>query len=109
MSKSKKTPVGRRRFLKGAAVGAAAALASDPPTAHAHPPQEHDHDHQVVPSDPTLRVKALESLLVEKGLVESAALDAIVDAFETKIGPRNGARIVARAWADPSFKKRLLT
>jgi nitrile hydratase len=72
---------------------------------HAHP----DHDHQVVPSDLTLRVKAIESLLVEKGLVDPAALDAIVDTFETKIGPRNGARVVARAWVDPAFKKRLLT
>jgi nitrile hydratase len=72
---------------------------------HAH----HDHDHQVVPSDLTLRVKAIESLLVEKGLVDPAALDAIVDTFETKIGPRNGARVVARAWVDPAFKKRLLT
>jgi nitrile hydratase len=67
------------------------------------------HEHQVVPSDLTLRVKALESLLVEKGLVDRAALDGIVDAFETKIGPRNGARVVARAWVDPSYKKRLLT
>jgi nitrile hydratase subunit alpha len=108
MVKSRKTTVGRRRFLKNAAVGAAA-LVSDPPTAHAHPPQDHDHDHQVVPSEPTLRVKALESLLVEKELVDPAALDLIVDAFETKIGPRNGARVVARAWVDPSFKKRLLT
>src|SRR5947207_7118138 len=69
----------------------------------------HHHDHQVVPSDLTLRVKALESLLVEKGLVDSVALDRIVDAFETRIGPRNGARIVARAWADPVFKQRLLS
>src|SRR5262249_52750839 len=53
--------------------------------------------------------KALESLLVEKGIVDPAALDAIVDAFETRIGPRNGARVVARAWVDPSFKSRLLT
>jgi nitrile hydratase len=84
-------------------------MISDPPAAHPHPPQDHDHDHQVVPSDPTLRVRALESLLVEKGLVDPAALDAIVDAFETRIGPRNGARVVARAWVDPSFKTRLLT
>jgi nitrile hydratase subunit alpha len=69
----------------------------------------HDHDHQAVPSDLALRVKALESLLVEKGLVDRAALDAIVDAYETKIGPRNGARVVARAWVDPEYKKRLLT
>src|ERR1051325_4949465 len=69
----------------------------------------HDHEHQAVPSDLTLRVKALESLLVEKGLVDSAALDRIVDTFETRIGPRNGARVVARAWADPAYKRRLLT
>ncbi len=68
----------------------------------------HDHDHQVVPSDPTLRVKALESLLVEKGLVDPAALDALIDTYEHKVGPRNGARVVARAWADPAYKQRLL-
>jgi nitrile hydratase len=55
-----------------------------------------------------LRVKALESLLVEKGLVDPAALDAIVDHFEHKVGPRNGARVVARAWSDPAYKARLL-
>jgi len=69
----------------------------------------HDHDHQAVPSDPALRVKALESLLVEKGLVDPAALDLLVDRYETKVGPRNGARVVARAWVDPAFKQRLLT
>ena len=63
----------------------------------------------MVPSDPTLRTKALESLLVEKGLVDPAALDALIDTFEHKIGPRNGARVVARAWVDPEYKKRLLT
>src|SRR5438132_5560119 len=68
----------------------------------------HDHAHQVVPSDPALRTKALESLLVEKGLVDPAALDALVDTYEHKIGPRNGARVVARAWVDPAYKKRLL-
>src|SRR5918912_4434109 len=73
---------------------------------HAH--QDHDHEHQAVPSDLTLRVKALESLLVDKGLVDREALDRIVDAFETRIGPRNGARVVARAWIDPEYKKRLL-
>src|SRR5438445_1527720 len=72
-------------------------------------PDQHDHDHQAVPSDLALRVKAIESLLVEKGLVDRAALDAIVDAYETKIGPRNGARVVARAWVDPAYKNRLLT
>ena len=70
---------------------------------------DHDHNHQVVPSDPTLRVKALESLLVDKGLVDRAALDALVDTYEHKIGPRNGARVVAKAWMDPGYKQRLLT
>ena len=69
---------------------------------------DHDHDHQNVPSDLALRVKALESLLVEKGLVDPAALDAIVDTYENKIGPRNGARVVARAWSDPKYKARLM-
>lgn len=66
------------------------------------------HEHQTVPSDMTLRVKALESLLVEKGLVDPAALDALVDTYENKVGPRNGAQVVARAWVDPEYKRRLL-
>ncbi|RPI45062.1 MAG: nitrile hydratase subunit alpha [Betaproteobacteria bacterium] len=75
---------------------------------HEHP-HSHDHDeHSDVPSDAALRVKALESLLVEKGLVDPAALDAIIETYERKIGPRNGAKIVARAWTDPAFKQRLL-
>jgi nitrile hydratase len=70
---------------------------------------DHDHhDHQETPSDLTLRVKALESLLVEKGFVDPAALDELIDTFEHKIGPRNGARVVARAWVDADYKKRLL-
>ena len=69
---------------------------------------EHEHDHQELPSEPALRVMALESLLVEKGLVDPAALDALIDTYEHKVGPRNGARVVARAWTDPEFKKRLL-
>jgi len=73
---------------------------------------EHDHDHeqahQEVPSDLTLRVKALESLLVEKGLVDPAALDALIDTYEHKVGPRNGARVVARAWVDAAYRARLL-
>src|SRR3981081_456241 len=89
----------RRGFL----TAAGAAAAQD--VAHS---QQHDHDHQAVPSDLTLRVKALESLLVEKGLVDRAALDALVDLYEHKIGPRNGARVVARAWVDPAYKQRLL-
>lgn len=64
--------------------------------------------HQAVPSDLTLRVKSLESLLVEKGLVDPAALDALIDTIEHKVGPHNGARVVARAWMDPAYKERLL-
>ncbi len=75
---------------------------------HDHPGDDH-HDHgQEPPSDIALRVKALESLLVEKGVVDPAALDAIIDYYETKVGPRNGARVVARAWSDPAFRERLL-
>lgn len=74
-----------------------------------HHEHEHEHDHgQEAPSDLALRVKALESLLVEKGLVEPAALDALIDTYEHKVGPRNGARVVARAWTDPAYKQRLL-
>src|ERR1700716_1478932 len=69
---------------------------------------DHD-DHQDAPSDPALRIKALESLLVAKGLGDRAALDALIDSYEHKIGPRNGARVVARAWADPAYKRRLLS
>ncbi len=69
---------------------------------------DHDHDHQEAPSDPALRVMAIESLLVEKGLVDPAALDALIDTYEHKVGPRNGARLVARAWVDLEFKNRLL-
>ncbi len=68
----------------------------------------HDHDHTEPPSDLVLRVQALESLLTEKSLVDPAALDVLIDAYETKIGPRNGARVVARAWSDPAFKRELL-
>ncbi len=74
---------------------------------HGHD-HHHDHDHQDVPSDIALRVKALESLLTEKEMVDPAALDEIVDAYENRIGPQNGARVVARAWIDPGFRERLL-
>jgi len=70
---------------------------------------EHIREHDKPLSGPALRVKALESLLVEKGLVDPKALDAIIDLYETKVGPHNGARIVARAWTDPAYKRRLLT
>ena len=72
------------------------------------PHDGHDHDEGSALSETVLRVKALESLLVEKGYVEPAALDQLIDIYETKVGPRNGARVVARAWVDPEFKKRLL-
>jgi hypothetical protein len=72
---------------------------------HDHP---HDHDHQVVPDDIALRVRALESILVDKQMVDPAALDEVVDAYENRIGPRNGAQVVARAWSDPAYKARLL-
>jgi len=94
----------RRDFLTAAAATAGAAMTPD--LNHAH---QHEHEHQAVPSDAALRVKALESLLVEKGLVDRAALDALVDTYERKVGPRNGARVVARAWADSAYKQRLLT
>jgi nitrile hydratase len=69
---------------------------------------DHAQDHTDVPSDPALRVKALESLLVEKGLVDPAALDVLVDTYENRVGPRHGAQVVARAWVDPAYKQRLL-
>src|SRR6266508_5507425 len=69
---------------------------------------DHAQDHTDVPSDPALRVKTLESLLVEKGLVDPAALDVVIDTYENKVGPRNGAQVVARAWVDADFKRRLL-
>jgi nitrile hydratase subunit alpha len=72
---------------------------------HAH---DHDHDHGSELSEMQLRVRALESILTEKGYVDPKALDFIVDAYETKIGPHIGAGIVAKAWADPAFKRRLV-
>ena len=99
----------RRRFLEDAALGAAGMLAAGE-TAAAQAPAQHSHDdeHQAVPSDIALRVKALESLLIEKGMVQPAALDDIVQTYEHRVGPRNGARVVARAWTDPDYKRRLL-
>ena len=96
----------RRKFMTTAATAAGVAITGDPSPMHE---PENDHEHQSVPSDFALRVKSLESLLVEKGLVDRAALDALVDAYEHKIGPRNGARVVARAWTDAAYKRRLLT
>lgn len=73
---------------------------------HDHP--DHDHPHALLPPDPALRVKALESLLQAKGLIHPAALDVIIDTYAHRIGPRNGAAVVARAWAEPEFRAWLL-
>src|SRR5437867_12210465 len=97
----------RRDFLTTAVTAAGAAVTPDLAHTQEHV-HDHNHDHQVVPSDPALRVKALESLLVEKGLVDRAALDALIDTYEHKVGPRNGARVVARAWVYPAYKARLV-
>ena len=75
---------------------------------HHHHDDEHVREHDRPLSGPALRVKALESLLVEKGLVDPKTLDELIDTFETKVGSRNGARVVARAWVDPAYKQRLL-
>ncbi len=72
-----------------------------------HHHHDHDHDDHSHLTPIEARVKALESILVAKGLVDPAALDVIIDTYETKIGPRNGARVVARAWADPAYAARL--
>ena len=66
------------------------------------------HPHTLLPSDPALRVKTLETILTQKGLIDPAALDAIIDTYSNKIGPQNGARVVAKAWMDPAFKATLL-
>jgi nitrile hydratase len=72
---------------------------------HHHP---HDHAHSHLPSDPELRVKAVETLLLNKGLIDSKTLDELIDTYENRIGPKNGAKVVAKAWVDPEYKKRLL-
>ena len=95
----------RRGFLKAALTAAGGATTSS----YAQAQGGDGPRRQAVPSDPALRVKSLESLLVEKGLVDPKAVDALIDTYEHKIGPRNGARVVARAWMDPAFKQRLLT
>ena len=68
----------------------------------------HDHAHSHLPSDPELRVKAVETLLLNKGLIDSKTLDELIDTYENRIGPKNGANVVAKAWVDLEYKKRLL-
>ncbi len=67
-----------------------------------------DHPHALLPPEPALRVKALETILTRKGLIDPAALDEIIDTYQNKIGPKNGAHVVAKAWSDPGFKAALL-
>ena len=100
--------IDRRRFLSGAGLGAAG-LVVRADTAGSSPTHSHDDEQQTVPADIALRVKALESLLIEKGMVEPAALDEIVQTYQQRVGPRNGARVVARAWTDPDYRRRLMT
>ena len=107
MTEAKDGAVGRRRFLTDAAV-TAAAIVGPGQVAGAQPPSTDEAEHQTVPSDVALRVKALESVLVEKEMIDPAELDAVVDTYENQIGPRNGAQVVARAWVDPAYRTRLL-
>jgi len=113
----------RRQFLGGAAAGVVAGAATvvgrseaqttadaTKPAADSH---YHSHEggspsHSLLPSDPALRVKAMETLLVEKGLVDPAAIDAMIDQYEHHLGPKIGAKVVAKAWADPVFKQELM-
>lgn len=71
-------------------------------------PDHSDHPNSLLPSDPALRVKALETLLIAKGLIDPAAVEAILTTYETRVGPHLGAALVARAWADPAFRGRLI-
>ena len=104
-------PVGRRKFLSDAAAGTAGLVVTPHIGSAAQadlPANAQDQGHQNAPSDVALRVKALESILVEKGMVDPATIDAVIETYEAKIGPRNGARVVARAWIDSAYRKRLL-
>ena len=96
----------RRKFIKGAATTAAGAAAATGGSVHAQ--QNDEQDHSDAPSDIALRVKALETVLTEKQMIDPADIDEVVDLYENRIGPRNGAQVVARAWTDPAFKQRLL-
>ena len=69
--------------------------------------EDHDH-HQDPPSDPALRVKALETILTERGYIDPARIDEVVDRFQNKVGPRNGAKVIAKSWIDPAYRARLL-
>lgn len=73
--------------------------------AHAH---EHGEPHSLLPSEPALRVKAMETLLIEKGLIDPAVVDELIDTYQNKVGPKNGATVVAKSWVDPEYRKWLL-
>ena len=75
---------------------------------HVDPHHHHHHDHSLLPEEPELRVKAIETLLLNKGIINSDTVNELIDTYENKIGPRNGAKVVAKAWVDPEYKKRLL-
>jgi nitrile hydratase subunit alpha len=110
----------RRTFLGSAAAGIAAGatitVAPGQSEAHTAPDMGHHHSHgdagspsfSLLPSDPALRVKAMETLLLEKGLIDAAAVDALIDQFEHRIGPKIGAGVIAKAWTDAEFKQSLL-
>ena len=74
---------------------------------HNHDDHNH-HDHSLLPEEPELRVKAIETLLLNKGIINSDTVSELIDTYENKIGPRNGAKVVAKAWVDLEYKKRLL-
>ena len=102
MTNSIDDKLGRRSFLKGAAKTAAIGATAITGQTHMTNAQQtddngQDHDHQTVPSDIALRVKALETVLVEKQMIDPADIDEVVDTYENKVGPRNGAQVVARA------------
>ena len=75
---------------------------------HDYHNHHHHHDHSLLPEEPELRVKAIETLLLSKGIINSDTVNELIDTYENKIGPRNGAKVVAKAWVDPEYKKRLL-
>jgi len=87
-------------------------MSSNKENNHSHSHSSHSHEgadaHSLLPSDPELRVKAIESLLLSKGLIDPNTLDELIDTYENKIGPQNGAKVVAKAWMDNDYKERLL-
>ncbi len=83
-------------------------MSSDDSSGHGHHHHHHDDDDHSELDPMTLRVRALETVLADKGYIDPAALDLLIDTYQTKIGPRNGARVVAKAWADPAYMKWLL-